>query len=149
MSARHRRDLDLDPVETRTHDLGGRFARPDIQIDHRAVTQVGPSAWQAIGIVAVALQVLAPRLAPEGFRDRTAARGHRGQRLALFRELSRRLGRFLATCGYRNIGLPAKIHDRLLYDRDPSGVRPSGMNVERDEVQQLLVPELSKFKFRA
>ena len=75
LNARHGRDLDLDPVKTRAHDMSGRLACPDLEVNHRAIAQIRPSARQAIGIVAVALEILAPGLAPERFRDCTAARG--------------------------------------------------------------------------
>src|SRR5271157_4835933 len=48
-------------------DLTGR----NLEINDRTIAHVSPSARQAVGKVAVAFEVLTPRLAPEGLDDRS------------------------------------------------------------------------------
>ena len=54
-----------DVVNLRAADQGGDAARADLQIHHRSVAHIGAAARQPIGIIAVAFEVVAPRLAPE------------------------------------------------------------------------------------
>ena len=47
-------------------------SRPNLQIHHGTVAHIGPSARQPVGKIAVRLQMIAPRLAPDARRNRPA-----------------------------------------------------------------------------
>ena len=59
-------------VNLRAADQRLDLARRDLQIDHRSIAHVGPAARQPIREVAVALEIVAPRLAPERLGDGAA-----------------------------------------------------------------------------
>ena len=97
-------DLDVDLVDFRATDEGADAPGLDLQVDHRAVAHVRPAARQSIGVVAVGLEVLAPRVAPKSRGD-LAARNLDRRDLApgllqpgdLLRGLAAALGQELAT----------------------------------------------------
>src|SRR5207247_5723297 len=60
-----RRHLHADSVDGRAAHESGDRAGSDLQIDHRAVADVGAAARQAVRVVAIAFEVVTPRLAPE------------------------------------------------------------------------------------
>ena len=64
------RDRDGDPVQLAAADEGLDRARAELQIHDRPVADVGPAAGEPVGEVAVPLEVVAPRLAPEAPGDR-------------------------------------------------------------------------------
>ena len=73
----------IRPVELRAADHRRDLAARDLQVDHRAVADVGAAARQAVRVVAVALEVVAPGLAPEGAGDGAALDDHGRDRLSL------------------------------------------------------------------
>src|SRR5262249_1006533 len=64
-----RPDGDLDLVELRTRDQRGDLALADLQVDDGTVAHIGATARYAVFIVAVPLEIVAPRSAPEGLAD--------------------------------------------------------------------------------
>src|SRR5207247_2598508 len=83
---RHGRDLDGHPVDLRAADQRPHVAGRDPEVEHRAVPDVGAAARQPVREVAVALQVIAPGLAPKRSRNRAALDHHGGHRLPLLPE---------------------------------------------------------------
>ena len=61
----YRRNLDLDPVQTRATHHGCNATPFNLQIENRTVPRVGSSSWQSIGIVAVIFEILTPSFAPK------------------------------------------------------------------------------------
>src|SRR5687767_4015109 len=67
-----RRDLDFDLIHSRPAYQSIHGSRLDLQIEYAATSYVGATAWESIGIVAVALEVLAPGLSPKRICDPSA-----------------------------------------------------------------------------
>src|ERR1017187_3544449 len=67
-----RGNADLDLVKLRAADRRLDLAGSDVKVDHRSVADVSPATRQAVRVVHVGLQVVAPRLAPEGAGNRAA-----------------------------------------------------------------------------
>src|SRR6516164_11009142 len=61
--------LHLNLVDLRAADQGFDFAGRNLKIDHGSVAYIGTPSWQAVFKVAIALEILAPSLAPEGLDD--------------------------------------------------------------------------------
>src|SRR5262249_41854057 len=78
-SSGNRADTNTHRVQTRPHDLRLHFAFLDLQVDYRTMPHISTPARQAVGEVAVTLQVLAPCLAPESLRDRATKGADGGQ----------------------------------------------------------------------
>src|ERR1039457_4935423 len=97
----------LNLVDLRAADQGFDFARRNLKIDHGTVAHIGPPAWQAVFKVAIAFQVVAPSLAPEGLDNRAAFHHHRRDWMALLFQLGHLAGRFPAPLRHRNIGSPS------------------------------------------
>jgi hypothetical protein len=62
-------DLDADLIEVGSLHEGLDFARRDLEINDGAVSHVGAAARQAILVIAIGFEVVAPGLAPERGRD--------------------------------------------------------------------------------
>src|SRR5208283_287000 len=62
-------DVDLHFVDIGTADQGPHAAAPDLQIDDRAVANIGSTARQAIFEIGIAFEIVAPSLAPKTLRD--------------------------------------------------------------------------------
>src|ERR1700742_2430104 len=60
----------------------------NLQVDHESVAYIAASALQPILVIAVTLQVVAPRLAPERGRDLPGFNHHRRQHRALLAQLA-------------------------------------------------------------
>src|SRR5271168_4693428 len=78
----------------------------DLQIDHQTIAHVAASALQPVLVIAVALQIVAPRLAPERRGDLAAFHGHRRQERAFLAQLPRRTLSLEAPFGDRDVGRP-------------------------------------------
>ena len=76
----------------------------DREMHDGAVANVGPTAGQAIRVVAVTLQVRTPRLAPERRGDGPALDLDRGDRLALLDPPGDLLGRLGPALGHGDVG---------------------------------------------
>src|SRR5450759_1414330 len=74
--SRDRRNGDLDLVEFRPGYHCGDLALRDLQVDDGAVADIGPATRQAVLIVAVSFEVVAPRLAPEALGNCAALDTH-------------------------------------------------------------------------
>ncbi len=106
---RRRTDGDFDPVEGGPHHLCPHLARFDGEIDDRPVFDIAPSPGEAICIVAVGLQIVAPRLPPDGFGDLPSLHVDGAQDRAGLLGLPGLLEGLLAALGHRNIGSEAVI----------------------------------------
>src|SRR5689334_5279467 len=80
-------DRNLDLVELGAGDERHHLAFGDLQVDDRTVPDIGAPARQAVRIVAVALKIGAPRLAPEALGNRTALDRDRRRELSFLLEL--------------------------------------------------------------
>src|SRR5262249_31971689 len=105
-SSGNRADTNTHRVQTRPHDLRLHFAFLDLQVDYRTMPHISTPARQAVGEVAVTLQVLAPCLAPESRRNRTPKGAHGGQAGNDFACGRGRPFGFLAAVGNRDVRLP-------------------------------------------
>src|SRR5207249_9111437 len=107
--SRHRSDRHLHVVHRRAADERRDAARADLQIDHRSVAHVGPSARQPIREVAIAFEVVAPGFAPERPGNRAAFDHDRRYLAALLLEL-RQFARGLSpSSADRDVGLEAVV----------------------------------------
>src|ERR1039458_6994953 len=70
------RTSDLDLVEFRPGHHRSHLALRDLQVDDGAVADIGPAARQAVLIVAVSFEVIAPRLPPEALGNCAALDTH-------------------------------------------------------------------------
>src|SRR5262249_29712458 len=95
------RNGDFDVVEFGSADHRLDLAFRNLQVDDEAVADVASAARQAALVIAVALEVGAPRLAPERRGDLTAFDFHRRERAAFFPQ-----------AGDLALGLPAPLRDR-------------------------------------
>ena len=81
----------------------------DLEVDHRAVAHVASPAWQAIGVVAIGFEVLAPGLAPEGRGDLAPRDLDRRDIAAGFLHLGDLLRCAATTLCHRHVGRPFAI----------------------------------------
>src|SRR3984957_5904139 len=139
-------DANGDSVQTGTHHLGGHFARTDFKIDDRAVAQIRAAARQTVRVVAIALQVLAPSLAPKRIRNCAAGCGHRREHLTLSLHFRDRQVHRPSTRRRGNIRLAGKIHQPCSDDRYTSDIRLGRMNIKRHQIQQLPVAEFGQLQ---
>lgn len=65
-----------------THHLRRHFTGANLQVQHRSIAQVDPTARQPVCKVAVAVQVAAPGFPPERSGNGASASGYRRKRLA-------------------------------------------------------------------
>src|ERR1700724_4744997 len=86
---RDRANLDLYRIDVCAAHLRSDLAALDLQIDDRTVTYICSAARQTVRVIGIALQILAPRLAPEIARDRAALDDHRRDGVALLLQLLR------------------------------------------------------------
>src|SRR5262249_12903020 len=128
-----RRDGDVNPVEIRTSDHRGDLTLGYLKVDHGTVADVGASARQALLIVAVAVEVCAPRLAPETFGNRAALDLHGSYGPSPLLQLGHLAFRLPALLGHRNIGSPCEVVGH------PSALLHRRTQVERHETQQFLI----------
>src|SRR5262249_24448534 len=105
-----RLDGDGDVVYLRPADQGRHLRRLDLKIDHRAVADVRAAARQAVGEVAVRLQVVAPRLAPERGRDPPAGDDEGRNGLPLLPALLDLTGRLRLPLGDRDVRTELEPH---------------------------------------
>src|SRR5208282_4563534 len=96
-------DVNLDLVDLGAADQRLDLAALDLEVDHRAVVDVGSPTRKAVGEVRIALKVVAPRLAPEAPDDLAALDDHRRDDAPFFCELPDFLRRLRAPCGNRHI----------------------------------------------
>ncbi len=136
----HGRDFHRHPVELRSAHDGADRAGRDAQIDHRSVAHVRASPWQAVREIAVALEVVAPGLAPKRSGDRAALDDHRGCRIALLLERLRLPRGPVPARRHGNVRLPLVEHASLLH---------RGAKIERDKLEQRLVLELGQVQLGA
>src|SRR5208283_5943450 len=62
-------DVDLHFVDIGAADQGPEAAARDLEIDDRAVANIGSAARQAIFEIGIAFEIVAPSLAPKTLRD--------------------------------------------------------------------------------
>src|SRR5438876_511377 len=98
-----RNDVDLDFVQFRSAHEGLDPPLLDLQVHHRTVANVSPAARQAVFVIAVALEVRTPGLAPEGRGDGSAHDADGGNRLPLPGSLGDFLRRSGAPLSHGNI----------------------------------------------
>src|ERR1039458_581012 len=114
-----RGDADLDLVKLRAADRRLDLAGPDVKVDYRSVADVSPAARQAVRIVHVGLQVVAPRLAPEGAGNHAALDLDGPDGLSLLSQLGHFPFRFAAALGHRDVGSKSVVvpahNARLIY----------------------------------
>src|SRR5208282_5221463 len=96
-------DVNLDLVDLGAADQRLDLAALDLEVDHRAVVDVGSPTWQAVGEVRIALKVVAPRLAPEAPGDLAALDDDRRDRAPFLSELLDFLRRLRAARRDRDI----------------------------------------------
>src|SRR5262249_33007736 len=84
---RNRSDVDCYGVELGPADERRDLALGDLQVDDGAIADVGSPPRQAVCKVAVALEVSAPGLAPEGLGNSPTLDSHRVDRLSPLLEL--------------------------------------------------------------
>src|SRR5439155_14697653 len=77
----------------RTADLGKNLALLNEQVKHRPIPDVSAAARQAISVIAIAFEVVAPCLAPERLGDLGPLNLNRLELESLLFQLSRRLFR--------------------------------------------------------
>jgi len=63
---RRDRDVDLDLIDLRAANPRLDLSSRELQVDHGAVVDISAPAWQPAGEVGIALQIVAPGLAPKG-----------------------------------------------------------------------------------
>src|SRR5207245_10516045 len=99
-----RRDADLDLVKLGAGNERQHLGLRDLQIDNRAVADIGPATRQSVGVVAIAFEIVAPGLAPEALGDGAAFDRHRRNGLSLLLELLQLLLGLAPPLRHRNIG---------------------------------------------
>src|SRR5674476_401651 len=105
--SRDRRDGDLDLVEFRPGHHRSDLALRDLQVDDGAVADIGPAARQAVLIVAVSFEVIAPRLPPEALGNCAALDTHGCNGLSPLPELGYLLLGAPPLLGHRHILVPS------------------------------------------
>ena len=104
-----RSNFHRDFVNLRAADQSVDRARSDLKIDYRTVSHIGPPARQPVGKVAVALEIVAPGLAPEGLDDGASFDDHRRDGLPLLLALLHLAGRFPPPFCHGNVGFPSPV----------------------------------------
>src|ERR1039457_2366045 len=94
-----RGDADPDLVKLRPADRGLDLTGAYVKVDHRAVADVSPATRQAVCVVHVGLQVVAPGLAPKGAGNCAALDLDGPNGFPLLGKLSHSRCRFAATLG--------------------------------------------------
>ena len=154
---RQRLDFDFDFVKARSRHAGGHLALADLEINHRTVADISAAARQAVGIVAVSLQVVAPCLAPEGAGDLAAFQQDRRGGLAI---LFGQLGHFTRGLGaafrHRHIRPPSKAPThifspikRVMVHSPRSLIFGGGLYIQRHKTKQFGIVHFRQQSFRA
>src|SRR5262249_3223826 len=73
----NRRDSHFYVINARSADECIHNTPCDLQIDDASAAYISPSPRQAIGVIAVLFEILAPGLSPEGLRDSSSPDDHR------------------------------------------------------------------------
>src|SRR5580693_2289717 len=97
-------EISIFTLDLRAADQRLDLAARELEVDHRAVTNVGAPARQAVREIGIAFEVVAPSLAPEAPGDLAALDDDRRDDAPFLLQLLDFLLRLLATRGGRNIG---------------------------------------------
>ena len=95
------RDVDLHLVDFRAAHQRLDLAARDLQVDDRAIADIGAPARQPVFVVGIAFEIVAPRLAPEALGDLTALDDDRRNDAPLLLELLDLLQRVRRGAGRR------------------------------------------------
>src|SRR6202012_4172733 len=85
---------------------GGYGMRRDLQINHQTISNVASSTLQPVMVITVAVQIVAPCLAPEGGDKFSAFHDYRRQDGALLAQFSGRSLSLAPPFGDRDVGGP-------------------------------------------
>src|SRR5258708_3020896 len=108
-------------------------------MNHRSVAHIAPASRQAIGIVAVPLEVVAPGLTPEGRSDEAAFDLDRRNGTPLLPALLHFAYRRAPPLGNWNIRFPSP---SVVVHR--SGLLQRFVDIERNQLEQLIIIQLGQ-----